>query len=127
MSRERPQVLIPEERRPTRYAGLMTLVSHPPIDGKKQPPYEAVLLYHLADGETNGASLHVCWLIASAGEKGTVSEALRIRELYGTRCRILIKELRDVFDVQEALPRGGGDLPGGRTRSRDWARARADN
>lgn len=105
LGKEQPLMLVTEERRPLRYPGLITLVSRrrdrPGFDAT--PAHEYAIRYHLDTNEDGGEPLRVCWLIASSGADGTIPEARRMRDLYGDRCRVIIKEVKDPFDLHETF------------------------
>jgi hypothetical protein len=95
--------LVPEEARPPRFPGLIVLVG----TGKKGARPEGLshnvaIEYHLDCEEAGGEALRVCWLIASAGEMGSVPIARAVRERYRDRCELVIREIKSAFDVEGA-------------------------
>ena len=56
--------------------------------------------YHLRPDE-QGRKLRVCWLVTSSGEGGAVPVAEVFREQYEGRCQVLVRTVRDAFDVQD--------------------------
>jgi len=101
LGKEAPIEIVAEERRPPRHPGLITLVSHKSPVQERLPAHEFALRYHLAEEAAGGDALRHCWLLATGGASGTVPEARRLRDVYGERCRIVIKEIRDPFDLYE--------------------------
>lgn len=91
-------VLVPREQQPPRYPGLIVLVGpgRPEEDPLKGPTGPAIE-YHLASDE-QGQTLRVCWLLASS-QGVPVAEAFR--EQYESRCRVLVRQVHEAFDVQE--------------------------
>ncbi len=101
LGKEPPVELVPEEKRPIRYPGLIVLVSR--RNSERIPAHEIALRYHADETGSGGEQLRACWLIATSGEQGTVPEARRIRSLYGSKCTILIKEIHDPFAIEETF------------------------
>ncbi len=101
LNKERPVEIVAEERRPPRHSGLITLVSRRNVESGRVPAHELAIRYHLDEESVGGEPLRICWLIASGGRDGTVPEARAMRERFGTRCKIVIKEIKDPFDLYE--------------------------
>jgi len=103
--KQEPLVLVPSDAQPGRMPGLIALVGRgrpgERLEIERQAAVQAIR-YHLGTEEGDGA-LKVCWLIASSGEKGSVTAAREIGELCaGTGCRVVIREVGNAFSVQEA-------------------------
>ena len=100
---ERPKGLSVPAQNPPRYAGLIVIVGKRgtrDVDPDKLS-HNSSIEYHLDEGNANGVALRVCWLIASAGESGSVDIANRVKERYGTRCHIEVYAVQDAFHVQD--------------------------
>ena len=94
--------LVPLEQRPPCFPGLVVLVG----PGRKGTDPTALshnqaIEYHLGDKEAGGEPLRVCWLIATAGEKGSLPVAQQVRGRYHDRCTVKIKLVHDAFGIQE--------------------------
>lgn len=103
LGRQPSQELVPEEERPPRFPGLIVLVG----PGRREADPDSLshnlaIEYHLTCEGAGGEPLRVCWLIATAGERGSVTVARQVRERYRDRCEVIIHRLRDAFDVEEA-------------------------
>jgi hypothetical protein len=98
-----PLELVPEEERPPRFPGLIVLVG-PGREGADPTSlsHNPAIEYHLGCEEAGGAPLRVCWLIATAGEKGSLPVAQEVRQRYQDRCTLIIRMLRDAFSIEEA-------------------------
>lgn len=95
--------LVPEEKRPPRFPGLIVLVG-PGREGADPGSlsHEQAIAYHLTCEAAGDEPLQVCWLIATAGVGGSVPAAREVRQRYGDHCQIHLRVLRDAFDVDEA-------------------------
>ena len=96
--------LVPEEKRPPRFPGLIVLVG---IGRKDVEPeklsHNPAIEYHLDCEEAGGEPVRVCWLIATGGVKGSVPVAREVRKRYESRCdKMILHVLNSAFDVQEA-------------------------
>ena len=96
--------LVPEEKRPPRFPGLIVLVG---IGRKDVEPeklsHNPAIEYHLDCEEAGGEPVRVCWLIATGGVKGSVPVAREVRKRYESRCdKMILHALNSPFDVQEA-------------------------
>jgi hypothetical protein len=102
IGKQTPVELVPEERRPPRFPGLIVLVGK---RGKDREPeklsHEAAIRYHLAQEAAGGEPLRVCWLIATAGKDGSVQAAMDVKRRYGEQCKMIVREVQSPFDVQE--------------------------
>ncbi|MFQ6102121.1 MAG: hypothetical protein ACE5OS_12930 [Anaerolineae bacterium] len=98
-----PLELVPEEARPPRFPGLIVLVG-PGRKGanRDELSHNAAIEYHLSQEEAGGEPLRVCWLIATAGVTGSVPVARAVRQRYGDRCELIIRELANPFDLEDA-------------------------
>jgi hypothetical protein len=103
LGRQPPLVLVPKEQRPTRFPGLIALIG-PGREGEdpKRLSHNPAIEYHLSHEEAGGEPLRVCWLIATAGESGSLPVAMEVQERYQDRCELTIKTLKDAFDLKEA-------------------------
>ena len=98
-----PLELVPEEARPPRFPGLIVLVGPGRRDAKpNELSHNAAIEYHLTSEEAGGEPLRVCWLVATAGVTGSVPVARAVRERYRERCELIIRELDNPFDVEDA-------------------------
>lgn len=103
LGKQRPLELVPEEARPERFAGLIVLVGMGQQAGsRKTLSHDLAIAYHLDQETAGGEPLRVCWLIATGGERGSVTVAMEVRDKYRHRCTLHIRTLRDAFDVEEA-------------------------
>ena len=94
--------LVPLEQRPPCFPGLIVLVG----PGRKGANPSALshnpaIEYHLGNKEAGGESLRVCWLIATAGEKGSLPVAQEVRARYRDHCTVKIKLVHDAFGIKE--------------------------
>ena len=94
--------MVPKEQRPSRFPGLIVLIG----PGKKgadprRLSHNPAIEYHLGCEEAGGEPLRVCWLIATAGEKGSVPVAIEVQKRYEDRCELIIEMLKDAFDLEE--------------------------
>ena len=101
----RPRLdLVPETQKPGLYPGLIVLVGigrKETADPMTEPAVPAIE-YHLGTPDTPGP-LKACWLIATAGEKGSLPRARAIKAAFADRIPdIYIRTLADPFSVQEA-------------------------
>ncbi len=99
--RPEPLVLVSEDQRPKKHRGLIVLVGtgRPGEDPFSQSAWIAIE-HHMPSEQGDG--LQVCWLVASAGETGSLPIALKLKE----RCEALnIKAytptVDDPFSVQD--------------------------
>jgi hypothetical protein len=96
-SRTKPLVLVPEDQRPSKHRGLILLVgTGRPGEDPMQQSAGIAITYHQP-------VLKTCWLIATAGEGGS----LPIAETLAEQCRIAsiqphIRTVADPFSVQES-------------------------
>jgi len=102
--RPEPMVLVPRSARPRPHRGLVALVGkgRPGIEPEplKQPAARAIR-YHLGEGKEK--TLKVCWLVASAGETGSIAMAREIQKAYQSPdLRIEICQVGDAFSVQDS-------------------------
>ncbi len=92
-------VLVPSEQQPSPCPGLVVLVGpgRPGEDPLKGPVGPAID-HHLVPDAEGQPQLKVCWLVAS--DEG-LPVALALRERYKSRCRVLVRQVHQAFDVQE--------------------------
>lgn len=107
--KQEPLVLVPRDARPPRMPGLIALVGKgkpgEKVEIERQAAAQAIR-YHLGDdaaaGAGEGAALKVCWLVASAGEKGSIGVAREIRKLCEKPgCTLEVREVGNAFSVQD--------------------------
>jgi len=102
LGRQKPLELVPREQRPSRFPGLIVLVG-PGKEGAdpKKLSHNPAIEYHLSHDEAGGEPLRVCWLVATAGEKGSMPVAMEVQKRYEDRCDLIIETLKDAFDLEE--------------------------
>ncbi|MDY6877937.1 MAG: hypothetical protein SWK90_17280 [Chloroflexota bacterium] len=102
LGKQKPLELVPREQRPTRFPGLIVLIG-PGKEGAdpQSLSHNPAIEYHLSREEAGGEPLRACWLIATAGEKGSVPVAMEVQQRYGGRCEVIIETLKDAFDLEE--------------------------
>jgi len=97
VSRPQDLVLVPKDQRPDQYPGLIVLVGtgRPGEDPLTQSAGVAISHHQSA--------LKTCWLIASAGERGSLPVAQDLQRAYdGENFETRIRTMADAFDVQES-------------------------
>jgi hypothetical protein len=98
-----PLVLVPSDARPPQMPGLIVLVGRGRPGEKTEMEHQAAvqaIRYHLGAG--GDGPLKACWLVASAGEKGSVGLAGEIGKLCETPgCKMVIREVGNPFSVQD--------------------------
>jgi hypothetical protein len=104
LGRRGPVELVPEEKRPPCFPGLIVLVG---VGRKDVEPaklsHNPAIEYHLDCEEAGGEPVRVCWLVATGGVEGSVPVAREVRKRYESRCdKMILRELNSAFDVQEA-------------------------
>ena len=104
--KQEPLVLVPRDARPARMPGLIALVGRgrpgerPEIE--RQAAAQAIRYHMGEDGGGAETVLKVCWLVASTGEKGSMSMAREIRKMCEKPgCTIEIREVGNPFSVQD--------------------------
>ena len=102
LGKQEPLELVPKEQRPTRFPGLIVLIG-PGREGTdpKSLSHNPAIEYHLSREEAGGEPLRACWLIATAGEKGSVPVTMEVQKRYEDRCELIIETLKDAFDLEE--------------------------
>lgn len=96
--------VVTKEMQPDQFPGLIILIGPGrPESDPQNLSHNVAIKYHLKHPHDDGLFLRVCWLIATAGEKGSVDLAQKVREQYKTSgIKIVLHVLKDAFDVQEA-------------------------
>jgi hypothetical protein len=95
--RTKPLVLVPEDQRPSKHRGLIVLVgTGRPGEDPMQQSAGIAITYHQP-------VLKTCWLIATAGEGGSLPVAQKLEE----QCRLAgiqphVLAVADPFSVQES-------------------------
>lgn len=103
MGKGQPLNLVTKEMQPPQFPGLVVLIGPGRVDSDPQKlSHNIAIEYHLKQ-TTSATHLRVCWLIATAGEKGSVDLAQKVSEHFEARgVKMVIHILKDAFDVQEA-------------------------
>ena len=99
--RATPRVLVPDDQRPVKHRGLIVLVGtgRPKEDPLVQSAASAID-YHRSIEPNVG--LQCCWLIATAGENGSVPVADALKQRYqGQNLTVHIRVVADPFQIQE--------------------------
>jgi hypothetical protein len=100
--RPEPLVLVPQALQPPRRRGLIVLVGtgRPGEDPMRQSAWSAIE-YHFSQSREVG--LERCWLIATAGEKGSLPIAQELEKLCSAKNIVpIIRTVADPFSVQES-------------------------
>jgi len=98
--RSKPVNLVAPDQEPAKHKGLIVLVGtgRPGEDPMDQSAWSAIE-YHMSRG---GEGLQMCWLIASAGERGSLPVARRLQELCAEQnIQSQIRTVTDIWGVQE--------------------------
>lgn len=108
LNRQRkPLDLVPKRLQPSRFPGLVTLVSRPRgvagVTPSQTPVHELAIQYHSGQEEGSPGVLRVCWLLASEGKAGSMAEAKRIEAAYEQEgiLDINIVSIRSAFDLND--------------------------